>query len=195
MSFIVFSALAASHFPTPYSPIHENTLSQLGNGKLNPHGAIFYLIGCAVTGLLAIAFFVSLFPWRDTGTSRQNRLLVIVQIVGVGAGLALIMNAVYPETSYRAHHFWAGVVFNGVGLVMLLAPFALWRPGRPNLSLAVIPSLGAVAVILMFIFAGVHWVEWIPVSLFLLCPSLFGLHAREVYATRGRDPALAMSRQ
>lgn len=177
--------LAALRYPGAYGPLNNNTLSQLGNSHLNPHGAIYYLVGCALAGALAVAFFISLHPWRDTGSPLQNRLLFLVQALGVAGGVGLFMNAVYPENQLQLHHFWAGVVFNGFAAAMILAPFALHR-GKLHLGLTVVPLLGVVAVIVMFIFARTHWVEWLPVTLFLLSPSLLGFHTKvSVLHSRG----------
>lgn len=182
VTYVVFGALAWVHFPGEYSPLHDNTLSQLGNRNLNPEGATFYLVGCALSGMLAIAFFFSLAFLGRSGTRAQNWLLWLVQGLGAIGGFALFMNAIYPEDVLPPHHFWAGVLFNSFGAAMLLAPVALWRQGHANLRLIAITALGSVAVILMFVFAGTHWVEWLPVTLFLLSPGLLGLHTRELHA-------------
>jgi hypothetical membrane protein len=184
LTYIAFSALAAIQFPGPYSPWHNNTLSQLGNVNLNPNGAIYYQIGCAVTGLLLMAFFSTLGPWRASGTPWQNRVLTLVQVLGVIAGFGLLMNAVFPESNLQPHHFWAGVVFNSAGFAMLLSPFAFWRPGLRNLPISLVTGCGFVAVILMFAFSRSHWVEWLPVTVFLLSPGLLGLHARSHHLRR-----------
>lgn len=179
-SYGVFAAVAAMYYPTAYSPLHNNTLSQLGNSNLNPHGAGYYLIGCALSGLFTMAFFVSVASWRATGTVAQNRMLLLVQALGVAGGFGLVMNAVYPENQMTLHHFWAGVVFNALGAAMLLSPLAFWRRGHPNLRLAGMTLLGTAAVLLMYTFARTHWLEWLPVGLFLLAPPLLGLHGRAI---------------
>ncbi|GAC1512468.1 MAG: hypothetical protein NVS2B16_15440 [Chloroflexota bacterium] len=186
VSYTVFAVLASLHYPTAYSPFNNNTLSQLGNSDLNPRGAPFYLIGCALSGMFAIAFFVTLTPWRRTGTCLQNRLLMLVQALGVIGGFALVMNAVYPENQFQAHHFWAGVLFNCLGSALFLASFALRRRDRPNRSLTGVTMLAAVAVVVMFIFARTHWVEWVPVTLFLISPCLLGFHTRKLVLQYGQ---------
>ncbi len=169
-AYVLFAVLAASRFPRPYGPWYNNTLSQLGNSTLNPHGAIFYLTGCALTGVLAIFFFLNLSRWRQSGTQNQRRLLVIVQTLGAVSGLGLIMNAVFPENDYAPHHFWAGLIFNAFAAAMLLAPVALWRRDRSNLPIAGFCLLTFAAVILMFSFSASHWLEWLPVMMLLVFP-------------------------
>jgi hypothetical protein len=176
-SYVSFAALAAIHFPTAYSPLH-NTLSQLGNRTLNPGGFQLYLIGCFLGGIFAIGFFLSLAPWRASGSRLQNRALVLVQLLGVVGGFGLVMNAVFPENQLTIHHFWAGVVFNSLGAAMLLAPFAFRRPGRIDLGMVGLPIVAAVAVVLMFVFARDHVMEWVPSSLFLLSSAVLGVKTR-----------------
>jgi hypothetical membrane protein len=173
-AYVLFAALAALRFPRPYGPWHNNTLSQLGNSTLNPHGAIFYLTGCALAGVLAIAFFLSLGPWRQSGTQNQGRLLLIIQTLGIVSGFGLFMNAICPEDDYAPHHFWAGLIFNAFAAAMLLAPVALWRRDRSSVPIAVFCLLTFAAVIVMFIFSGSHWLEWLPVTMFLVFPSFVG---------------------
>ena len=177
-AYIVFSALAAWQFPGHYSPWNNNTLSQLGNDILNPTGAIYYQIGCAVTGILIMAFFATLGSWRATGSRVQKWLLSLVQILGVVAGFGLFMTAIFPKSNLPPHHFWAGVVFNGFGAGMLLVPFALWRPGMRNLPVTFLTLSVFLAVIIMFVFSAYHSVEWVPVIMFLLSPGFLGLHTR-----------------
>jgi hypothetical membrane protein len=178
LSFGGFSLLAALRFPHIFGPWSDNTLSQLGNSHLNPNGYLFYLVGCALGGVLAIGFFVSLNRWRGTGSQRQNLLLTLVQLLGVFGGLGLFMNAVFPETNYALHHFFAGIVFNGFGAAVVLCPFSLWRRTGGNVVLTTTSLLTLVAVVLMFGFARDHWVEWVPTTLFLAMPILVGFQTR-----------------
>jgi len=177
-SYAFFAALAAVRFPHAYGPWQDNTLSQLGNPNLNPDGYILYLVGCAVAGIFAIAFFLSLCRWRVSGTRNQNRLLLLVQVLGGVGGFALFMNAIFPENEYVQHHFWAGLVFNSFATATLLAIPALWRVDRSNSGLIAFNVVAFAAVILMYVFAPVHWVEWLPAGMFLLLPLLLGVLTR-----------------
>jgi hypothetical membrane protein len=177
-SYVLFAALAATRYPRIYGPWNDNTLSQLGNLNLNPDGYVLYLVGCALTGTFAIAFFTSLGRWRSSGTPTQNRLLLLLQSLGVVGGFALVMNAVFPENEYAQHHFWAGVIFNSFAAAALVAIPALWRAGTRNTALIAFDVAAFVAVILMFVFAPVHWVEWVPGAMFLLFPIVLGILTR-----------------
>jgi hypothetical membrane protein len=177
-SYALFGALAAAKFPHAYGPWQDNTLSQLGNRYLNPNGYVLYLIGCALAGILAIAFFLSLGRWRVSRTLSQSRLFLLVQALGVAGGFALFMNAVFPENEYTQHHFWAGVVFNTYAAAALLAIPALWRPDRPNSALITFNVVAFAAVVMMFVFSPVHWLEWPPAGMFLLFPLLLAVLTR-----------------
>ena len=172
---MLFGALAAVRFPHAYGPWHNNTLSQLGNSNLNPNGYILYLVGCAVAGIFAFAFFLSLGRWNASGTPNQKRLLLLTQALGAVGGLALLMVAIFPENEYAQHHFWAGVLFNSFAATTLVAIPALWRVDRTNLVLIVFNVVAFATVILMFVFASVHWVEWLPGGIFLLFPIVLGV--------------------
>jgi hypothetical membrane protein len=175
VSFALFAALSATRFPRTYGPWSNNTVSQLGNINLNPRGAYLYLAGCAVSGLLAIAFFISLRDWTPSGSPVQNRVLLLVRILGGAGGVGLFMNAVFPENHYAMHHFWAGLVFNAFAASLILAPFALWRQDRSRIPLVIFCALGFCAVIVMFTFSGSHWIEWLPVVMLLAFPPFVGI--------------------
>ena len=117
---------------------------------------------------------MSITGWRAELRPRQRILFVLVQITGAIGGIGVFMNGVFPETSYAVHHAWAGVVFNGFAAALVMTPFALWRGDRVSAVIAGYCGLGLIAVILMFAFSGTHWVEWLPVSMFLAFPALLG---------------------
>ena len=91
------------------------------------------------------------------------------------------MNAIFPENDYPQHHFWAGVVFNAFAAAAIVAIPALWRAGRSNRSLIAFNVVAFAAVILMYVFAPVHWVEWLPAGMFLLFPLLLGVLSRTLH--------------
>lgn len=171
-AFVIFGAMAASRFPRGYGPWYNDTLSELGNPLLNPNGYGFYLVGCAVAGVFAMISFIMLGHWRASGTHTQNRFLLLVQVLGVLGGLGLFMNAVFPENQLTMHHFWAGLLFNCFAAAAPLSIPALWRTGPWNGGLIALGIMGFASVIVMFVFASVHWVEWIPISMFVLFPLL-----------------------
>jgi hypothetical membrane protein len=172
-------------FPHPYGPWHNNTLSQLGNSGLNPDGYALYLVGCALAGIFAMTFFLSLGWMRMSGAQNQKRLLLVVQALGILGGAALFMTAIYPENKYAEHHFLAGLLFNSFAAAALIAIPTLWRTDRSNSVLILFNVLAFAAVILMFVFAPVHWLEWLPGGMFLLFPILLGLRLRDLQIAPG----------
>ncbi len=179
-SYASFLLLAASHFPHAYGPWRDNTISQLGNRNLNPHGYISYLIGCAIAGVLAMAFFLSLSQWKLDSSRRQRWLFRLVQTLGIVGGLALFMNAIFPENDHLEHHVWAGVLFDAFAAAAIVAIPALWHFGRAILGLIAFNLLAIIAVVLMYAFASIHWVEWLPAGMFLLFPVLLGFLTRQL---------------
>jgi hypothetical membrane protein len=177
-SFTLFGALAATRFPHAYGPWQDNTLSQLGNPHLNPRGYALYLVGCALAGIFAIAFFLSLGRCGVESSGPRHSFLRLVRLLGAVGGVALFMNGIFPESEFALHHFWAGVVFNSFAAAAILAIPALWRPGRFNWGLSSFNVAAFAAVILMFVFAPVHWVEWVPAGFLLLFPLLVGVFTR-----------------
>jgi hypothetical membrane protein len=175
VSFALFGVLAATRFPRPYGPWQDNTISQLGNRTLNPDGYVLYLAGCALAGIFGIAFFLSLNRWRTTRTPSQSRLFFLVQLLGVAGSFGLLMSGVFSENDYPQHHFWSGVIFNAYAAAALLAIPALWRFGRSNFGLIAFSGAAVAVVIAMFVFASVHWLEWLPAAMFLMFPILLAV--------------------
>jgi hypothetical membrane protein len=60
--YVIFTALSMSKYPDIYSPF-TNWLSDLGNPLVNPSGALIYNLGCVLTSLVLVAFFIGLRSW------------------------------------------------------------------------------------------------------------------------------------
>ena len=73
--FSVFTFTAAALFPSMVNPLYI-WLSNLGNVELNPSGAIFFNLGCIITGLILIPFFIGLYQWNLQKT--LNKILLII---------------------------------------------------------------------------------------------------------------------
>lgn len=151
--------IAYVRFPAPYSPL-QHTMSELGNPALNPDGAGFYRVGAVLGGALTSAFFLSLGPWRQTGTPLQNRLLTAVQGLGVMVGAALASFAVFPDNESTAHLVVLGIAANGFAAAVLLSLVALRRQRHPDLTAAALLAVGS--VVIMFLMPAAHWAEWLP---------------------------------
>lgn len=159
-----FGLVAYLHFPGPYSPIH-NTLSELGSPLLNPAGSGFYRVGCVIGGSITIAFFLTLTPWRASGTELQNRFLTGVQAFGMVAGLAMVLFAVFADNESLAHRIDLGMLATSSMALMVLSLVALWRPHRHQRWRTAITLIASGAIVLMFAISAQHWAEWLPAFL------------------------------
>ena len=133
-------------FPRPLSPMSD-WLSDLGNSSYNPQGAIFYNVGCVLTGLALFPFFAGFYYWYTDEKWRKS-LIMITQAVGFIAAFALMMIGVFSEDAGAIHHLWSLMffVFNLLALtsanVSLMTHRKFIRPiGYYGLIVAVINLL------------------------------------------------------
>jgi len=110
-------------FPGPFSPVN-NWLSDLGNSSYSPRGAVFYNVGCVLTGLALFPFFTGFYKWYTNEKWRKS-LMMITQAVGFIAAFALIMIGVFSEDYGAAHVFWSQVFFTLNLMVLMLANVSL----------------------------------------------------------------------
>lgn len=190
MATTVYLSLAVAAYlayPTTFSPWNNNWLSDLGNRELNPEGAIFYRLGCSVSGSLMIALFLSLAPWQVNAGRRERRLVVWAQAFGMFAGLAMVMTAVYPEDLFDTHQFWSRVLFSAFAGLLFVSTLAFRRPGRSNAPITFTAAVGYVVIALWLLFSDAHWLEWIAVADLLMFACLLG--ARTTTLSRESGPA------
>jgi hypothetical membrane protein len=120
--FSIFTFTAFALFPGHYTPI-TNWLSDLGNLNLNPSGFIFFNIGCILTGLILIPFFIGLSKWY--ASKRQKNMLIVAQIIGIFSAFALIMVGTFPEDTGIKHTISACSFFISLLLVLIIANISL----------------------------------------------------------------------
>jgi hypothetical protein len=77
--YCAFTLTSIVLFPRSVSPLND-WLSDLGNSGYNPHGAIFYNVGCVLTRLALFPFFAGLYCWY-TDERRRKLLIMITQAV------------------------------------------------------------------------------------------------------------------
>jgi hypothetical protein len=78
--YCAFTLTSIAFFPRPVSPLND-WLSDLGNSSYNPQGAIFYNVGCVLTGLALFPFFAGFYCWYTDEKWRKS-LMMITQAVG-----------------------------------------------------------------------------------------------------------------
>jgi len=122
-----FTLISWAFFPEPYGPI-THYLSRLGNFDESPIGAYFYNMGCILTGIALIPFFLSLRVWH-TGSKPQVILFIFGQFIGVLAAIALIMIGIYSEDQGAPHMTASSTFFVLNFIVLILISLALlWHP-------------------------------------------------------------------
>ena len=114
-------------YPESYGPI-THYLSRLGNFDYSPFGAYFYNLGCILTGIALIPFFLSLRVWY-TDSKPQIILFILGQFIGVLAAIALMMIGVFSEDQGTPHMTASSTFFLLNFVVLILINLALlWHP-------------------------------------------------------------------
>jgi hypothetical membrane protein len=121
--YCVFTLTSIVLFPRPVNPLND-WLSDLGNSSFSPQGAIFYNVGCVLTGLALFPFFAGFYDWYTDEKWRKS-LIVITQAVGFMAAFSLMMIGVFSEDAGAKHHLWSVVFFLLNLFVLILADVSL----------------------------------------------------------------------
>ncbi|MFW9891563.1 MAG: DUF998 domain-containing protein [Candidatus Thorarchaeota archaeon] len=160
--YCAFTLISWAFYPDPYGPA-THYLSRLGNFNYSPFGAYFYNWGCILTGVALVPFFIGLKDWYYEEKSSARYFLIIGQIIGLVAAVALIMIGVYSE-DLGAPHMQASSLFFELNFFTLILI---------SLSLLVHPYFskpaaiyGLVVTLLSLVFAiyiGGPLVEWFTV--------------------------------
>nr|MDO8114904.1 hypothetical protein [Candidatus Sigynarchaeota archaeon] len=121
--YVVFTFTSLALFPSPYSAI-TNWLSDLGNSTYSPNGAIWYNLGCILTGVALVPFFigVNIFTLEE---KWKKVVLVILQSSGLVQAFALVMIGVFSENFPPYHMIWSSVFFAVNMLVQIIASISL----------------------------------------------------------------------
>ncbi len=128
-----FTLISSAFYPGAYGPV-THYLSRLGNYNMNPAGAIFYNLGCIVTGLMLIPLFASFFFWY-TEKRLQRLVLVIGQILGMCSGIALIAIGVFSEDKGSPHMAASSIFFLiNFAVLIFLNIGLLLNPDFPKLA-------------------------------------------------------------
>ena len=126
--YCAFTFTSLALFPKPYNPIN-NWLSDLGNSGYNPNGAVFFNIGCVLTGLMLFPFYVGIRRWY-TKEHWNKHLLLVTQVAGFSSAFALVMIGVFSEDYPTQHLFWSQAFFVLNLAVLILANRSLMA--HPN---------------------------------------------------------------
>jgi hypothetical membrane protein len=159
--YCLFTFISALPYPPPYGPA-TNWLSDLGSWSGNPRGAIFYNVGCVVTGLALFPFYIGLYIWYDSHIGRRI-LLSIGQVFGLCAAFSLMMIGVFSADSGAPHLFWSAAFFTLNFIVMLLVITSLITHPKFMKPIGVYGYVVTVASLLFDFSVGGPLVEWFTV--------------------------------
>lgn len=164
-SIFVFTSFAL--YPTPYTPLYD-WLSNLGNAALNPSGAVFFNIGCIITGIILLPFLVNLYRWNPP--ERPNKILLTASIfLGVLAAISLMGVGFFPETHIKMHILSASGVFGTMFLIVILLNVALFKHPK---FMRPVAYWGIIAVLIDLIFIIILRIPYYHNSLANLHPTI-----------------------
>lgn len=166
-TYLGFAMAAFLAYPTTFSPVNNNWLSDLGDRTMNPEGANYYRLGCALAGGLLAVFFAGLGSWYGAATRRERSLATWTQIFGVAAGVAFLLSAVYPIDDFEVHQLWSRVMYGASAGALFVSAIAFARSDHPNRLITSVAIIGWISIGVWWIFSGQHWIEWVVVALLL----------------------------
>jgi hypothetical membrane protein len=158
--YCIFTFTAAALFPLSWSPFPY--LSDFGNSSYSPNGAIFYNLGCILTGLMLFPFFIGLYKYY-TKVQWRKILTIVAQVVGLASGFALIMIGVFSEDFMAAHIFWSNVFFLLILFVLILTNISLLTHPKFNKLIAIYGFVVAVIDFVFVVISGGAIIEWFTV--------------------------------
>ncbi len=179
LCYLAFAFLAFYQYPISFSPM-KNWLSDLGNVKLNPGGAIFYNIGIVSTALLLIIFFLGLSKWKIENKRVQTIMLLLTQAFGILGSICMVMSALYPINFLETHSFWSTYLWILLSTsFVFLAAVLRYHQNIPG-WLLILGISTALMVILTSILPTATVLEWISLILFLSYVSLVGIKTKNL---------------
>jgi hypothetical membrane protein len=164
-------------YPDRFTPL-RNWLSDLGNYRRNPDGAVFYNIGCVLTALALLVFVVGLSSWRS-GALRERALIVGSQLTGFASVVSLAGIGVYSEDRIHQHMVYSNWFFASFPLFIVLLSSGIIRHPRTHKSVA---ALGFAVVLLglafHMVFPRSRPLEWVTELGFLMYVGLLAANSR-----------------
>jgi len=159
--YCVFTFTSWALYPTAYSPI-DNWLSDLGNSTYNPSGAIFFNVGCILTGIMLFPFFIGLYEWH-TDEKRRKIALIATQVIGSLAAFSLIMIGVFSEDFPDMHRLWSMTFFLLNLVVLIMLGISLFTHSKYVKSIAYYGFLVAAINLIFVALYSVPLFEWFTV--------------------------------
>ena len=124
--YLIFALVAFLKYPGAYGPL-TNWLSDLGNPLDNPSGAIFYRLGCVLSGAALILFYLRLGIWNP-GSKKTRVILNVAQCMGVFSAVCLIITGILPlGTSTEIHSLRSMMLYISLGFFLTFSATALMK--------------------------------------------------------------------
>ena len=157
LTFWIFVFVSIIYFQGFYNP-YMNWMSDLGNSEKNPEGALFFNIGCIISGIVMFAFFIGLYEWY-IGGKRNRNLTILTQIAGFYVAFALIMIGVFPIDYPLIHGIWAVSLFIASGFTFIFPAIALYKyKFTRNIAKFGLFGTGVNAILWIFFYPIMEWV-------------------------------------
>ncbi len=159
-----FTLISLAYFPGGYNPF-VNWMSDLGSSKLNPRGAIFFNVGCIISGIILFPFFIGLYEWY-IGGRKNKRLTIMTQLSGFYCAFAMIMIGIFPKDFLIIHIIWAVSLFTVSVLTFIFPSVALYKY-KFTRNVAKFGFFAAAINVVLWIFI-VPIIEWATILLSFL---------------------------
>ena len=165
--YLIFALVAFLKYPGAYGPL-TNWLSDLGNPLDNPSGAIFYRLGCVLSGAALILFYLRLGIWNP-GSKKTRVILNVAQCMGVFSAVCLIITGILPlGTSTEIHSLWSIMLYISLGFFLTFSATALMKNPAFKKGFGYYAFLtAAVNFVFGAILHEMFWAEWISVGMFI----------------------------
>ena len=147
LAFIIFFFLAyMAHlvYPFPYS-FSTDWISNLGNGFLNPRGAIYFNLACILSGFILIVVFVRAFNF-------------LISLAGILMSVFFVLVGIFPSNMMFEHTIFGNYFFLACIASISLISFSI-RDSYRNLA-----YLGIVIILINLFFLSISktpFFEWI----------------------------------
>jgi len=165
--YLILALVAFLKYPGAYGPL-TNWLSDLGNPLDNPSGAIFYRLGCMLSGAALVLFYLKLGIWNP-GSRKTRVILNVAQCMGVFSAVCLIITGIFPlGTSTEIHSLWSMMLYISLGFFLTFSATALMKNPAFKKGFGYYAFLtAAVNFVFGAILHEMFWAEWISVGMFI----------------------------
>ncbi len=187
LSYTLCTIISVLLFPNPFNPI-TNWLSDLGNYGWSPIGAIFYNMGCIVTGVFLFPFFIGLKAWYQK-EKWTTWFVKISQVIGILSAVSLILIGIFSEDFGFQHMLWSAVYFLLNFFLVIIGTIIVYSYDNGKYRKYSIFAFGVVAVNFVliagayFLISSIQIFEWITVFSSLAFVALIVLFGFQIEAS------------